>query len=162
MSSMQLDAECQVNYVKLGSMTDRLDDMYGALGVASVKVAVVGEAWWEPAIGLPLFRISHSAIYIRDNYDFNGLQFLGIWTNDRVLTKAEQVSVVTGDPEHSPLSVAIETEEFAQVWNHGFRRYREQSKARDPKGIGRDGDFVIYSNPHWICDGTLLNLGGFW
>lgn len=72
---------------------DVLDEMYGALGSASLKVGVVGEAFTEvnPITKhvRHLFHAEKVGFYIRDHYDFNGLQYLGTWTEDRVLTQVE-------------------------------------------------------------------------
>jgi len=81
-----------VNFTVFGGSRDVLDEMYGALG-ASLKVGVVGEAFTEvnPITKhvRHLFHAEKVGFYIRDHYDFNGLQYLGTWTEDRVLTQVE-------------------------------------------------------------------------
>ncbi len=47
MSALQMDAFSQVNFVKFGAVWSSLDDMYGALGNAVLKVGVVGGAFTE-------------------------------------------------------------------------------------------------------------------
>lgn len=44
MSAREMDATSQVNIAKFGEAWDALDDMYGALGKATVKMGVVGRA----------------------------------------------------------------------------------------------------------------------
>lgn len=68
----EIDETCQVNMVTLGTMGDTLDDMYGALGVATVKIGVVGEAMLDTITGRQIFTVQKVGIYIRDYYDFNG------------------------------------------------------------------------------------------
>ena len=78
LTARQLEQYCQINFASLGTkLKDTIDDMFGALGVASVKVAVVGEAK-RSSEGKCEFHVSHRGFYIRDHYDFNGSQPLGI------------------------------------------------------------------------------------
>jgi len=152
MSALQMDASSQINVAPLGETWDVLDDMYGALGKATVKVGVVGQAFCEEHPETKqaryLFRVEQLGFYIRDNYDFNGLQYLGTWTEDRVLTKTETVLTMTA---HGQVIIRLKDGPFAAVTNGDFREYRNK--------IGKGGDFVIYSDVLWKKVGHIIDLG---
>jgi hypothetical protein len=151
-SARQMDASSQVNVAPLGELWDVLDDMYGALGKATVKVGVVGHAYTEEdsinGHTRYLFRVKHLGFYIRDHYDFNGLQYLGTWTEDRVLTKAETVFTMTA---HGQVIVRLKDGPFAAVTNGDFREYRDKK--------GKGGDFIIYSDVLWKNVDQIIDLG---
>jgi hypothetical protein len=88
--------------------------------------------------------------YIRDHYDFNGLQYLGTWTEDRVLTKAETAFTLS---LHGQLVLRLKEGPFAAVTNGDFRDYRDK--------IGKGGDFIIYSDVLWKKSGQVIDLGGW-
>lgn len=152
-SAKEMDATSQVNYVRLGSTQDTLDDMYGALGVATMKVGVVGRTFSkenpETRESKNYFRVEYAGFYIRDHYDFNGLQFLGIWAEDRVLTKKDMVrsAVPSGQSIYN-----WTTDEFALITNSDFRKYRNK--------IGMGGDFILYSDILWKTFDKVIALDG--
>ena len=152
MSAREMDAISQVNFVRFGESLDTLDDMYGALGKATLKVGVAGTAYSlvDAETGKPrhFFKVRYLGYYIRDNYDFNGPQYLGTWTADRVLTKAETIISLT--PSEQSI-VHIGTEPFAAINNPDFRRYRDKT--------GKGGDFVIYSDILWRKHEHIIKLG---
>ncbi|WP_221033476.1 DUF6402 family protein, partial [Pseudomonas amygdali] len=86
--------------------------------------------------------------YIRDHYDFSGLQYLGTWTEDRVLTKAETAIALT--PQGN-LVIRLKDGPFAAVTNSHFRNYRGDT--------GQGGDFFIYSNILWKKSDQIIKLG---
>lgn len=142
LSAREMDASSQVNFVKLGSTQDPLDDMYGALGVATLKIGVTGRTLTtkdsKTQVIKNYFKVENIGFYIRDNYDFNGLQFLGIWANDRVLTKTEMARAAVPS---GPSIYKWATDEFAMITNNDFRKYREK--------VLMGGDYVIYSDILW-------------
>ncbi|MDR0279101.1 MAG: DUF6402 family protein [Paucimonas sp.] len=152
MNSLQMDSISQVNIAEFGESSDTLDDLYGALGRATLKVGVVGIAYSEKdtATGVyyHYFRTSHIGFYIRDNYDFNGPQYLGTWTKNRVLTKAETILSLT--PAGQSI-IHIGSEPFAAISNPDFRAYRKKT--------GMGGDFVIYSDVMWRKHERIISLG---
>ena len=154
MSSLQMDVVSQVNFIRFGSAWHSLDDMYGALGNAVLKVGVVGEAFTEvnPVTKQlrHLFHVEKVGFYIRDHYDFNGLQYLGTWTEDRVLTKAETAFTLS---LHGQLVLRLKEGPFAAVTNGDFRDYRDKT--------GKGGDFIIYSDVLWKKSGQVIDLGGW-
>ena len=141
-SAREMDAFSQLNFTTFGSTEDPLDDMYGALGEATLKVGVVGQTFTrQNSVTGKIrnyFKVEHAGFYIRDNYDFNGIQFLGIWTEDKVLTRSEMLRAAT------PSGQSIykwATDEFALVRNGHFRGYRAKTRM--------GGDYVIYSDILW-------------
>jgi len=75
----------KINRVSFGSPIDTLDDLYGSIGRADLHVAVDGLAFFES--GIRKFKTRYIGFYIKDYYDFNKQQFLGVWTKDCVLSK---------------------------------------------------------------------------
>jgi len=152
MSAIQMDAVSQVNIADLGDTLDTLDDMYGALGKATVKVGVVGTAYSEldPVTNRArhYFKVAYLGFYIRDNYDFNGSQYLGTWTENRVLSKSETILSLT--PSGQSI-IHFGQEPFAAVSNPDFRNYRSKT--------GKGGDFVIYSDVLWRRHEQVIDLG---
>lgn len=145
-SAVDLDRTCQSNYERFGEKFDTMDDLYGALGSATLKVALVGEASRDAQNGKVSLRVTHAGFYIRDTYDFNGPQTLGTWTKDGVLNKKQILAnaLVNGltfqwgiPPGH--------------VSNADFEQYRIET------GLG--GDFVIYSDVYWERTDFVLDLG---
>lgn len=130
-----LDATCQTNFVQVGALLDTIDDFYGAMGKASIKVAVVGRIAQTSAKS-HVFNVDALGLYLRDTYDFNGSQPLGVWSKDRCLSKAEMVVHYT-----SPI-IAL-TDGFESVSNADFREWRTKT--------GRGGDYVIYSDVDWVA-----------
>lgn len=154
MAALQMEAVSQVNFAVFGSAWDILDDMYGALGSASLKIGVVGEAFTEvnPETNKVrvFFHVAHMGFYIRDHYDFNGLQYLGTWTEDRVLTKAETAFTLS---LHGQVVLRLKEGPFAAVTNGDFRDYRDMT--------GKGGDFIIYSDVLWKKSGQIIDLGNW-
>ncbi|MDU9393382.1 DUF6402 family protein [Pseudomonas sp. zfem002] len=151
-SAREIDASSQINFVTLGTNTDTLDDMYGALGIATLKIGVAGRTFSKIAPDTQklrnYFQVEHIGFYIRDHYDFNGPQFLGIWTANRVLSKKEMLrsSLPSGQSIYK-----WATDEFALIQNSDFRNYREQ--------IGMGGDYVLYSDVLWKKVDKIIDLG---
>ncbi|MFD2644551.1 DUF6402 family protein [Pseudomonas japonica] len=151
-SAREIDTFSQVNFAELGDLLDTLDDMYGALGQATVKVGVVGRTFSKEDPFTKIirnhFRIEYLGFYIRDNYDFNGPQFLGIWALDRVMKKSE-TPVATLASMGSLFSAG--ENQIALVTNGDFRNYRGKT--------GMGGDFVIYSDVLWKKVDQVIDLG---
>ncbi|RMN25090.1 hypothetical protein ALQ62_03577 [Pseudomonas coronafaciens pv. zizaniae] len=152
MKASQIDTISQINFAEFGSAWNRLDDMYGSLGRATLKVGVSGKTFIKES---PItheahnfFQVENLGFYIRDHYDFNGLQYLGTWTEDRILTKIE--SIVTLTPQGN-LVVRLKDGPFAAITNTHFRKYREKT--------GSGGDFIIYSDVHWKISQKIIDLG---
>lgn len=152
MTALQMDSVSQLNFVKFGNVWDVLDDMYGALGKATLKVGVVGSAFSKidslTKERHECFHIDQIGFYIRDHYDFNGFQYLGAWTEDHALTKAE--TVISKTPQGN-LVIRLKDGPFAAIYNSDFREYRSE--------MGKGGDFVIYSDILWKKIDRTIDLG---
>ncbi|HVI55213.1 MAG TPA: DUF6402 family protein [Luteibacter sp.] len=145
-SAIQLDRTCQSNFEAFGDEWDTMDDLYGSLGMATVKVALIGEARRDAGTGRLSLQVSHAGFYIRDTYDFNDFQYLGTWTKNGVLSKAQMVMNTALDG----MAFRWGGEPIGNVFNHDFDTYRCVT------GFG--GDFVIYSDVHWEPANLLLQL----
>jgi hypothetical protein len=146
MSAVQLDDMCQVNFVSFGGPFDTLDDMYGALGKAAMKMAFVGRATIDPSTRRQRFVITDIAFYLRDTYDFNGEQPLGTWSEFGVLNKTESLANILLDG----LGFSWHGEPIGTIDNAAFRRYRAQT--------GWGGDFILYSNVLWKKVDLVIDL----
>ncbi|UTA52742.1 DUF6402 family protein [Lysobacter soli] len=147
MSAKQMEKKCQVNFVELGGVTDTLDDMYGALGEATLKVGIVGTGSSDG--GQHRFHVDYLGFYLVDTYDFNGHQYLGTWTDKRVLTKGETLGAGTYIGRR--IYKARDDSPIAFITNGDFRDYRATS--------GRGGDFLVISDIKWERSGVTIDLG---
>jgi hypothetical protein len=143
-----IDSCYQVNIAKVGSLWDPLDDFYGAVGAGLLKVAISGMVTNGPRS----FTIDVDAlgVYLRDTYDFNGDQFLGVWSANGI--DGNIMNEFVGRDFGTFPEIAIQADksspripswrtnpnpEYA-VSNASFRRYRDLT--------GYGGDFVNVSN----------------
>ena len=145
-AAIELEQTCQSNFEPFGDTFDTMDDLFGGLGSATLKVALIGEARRNPPTGKLALQVTDAGFYIRDTYDFNDFQYLGTWTKNGVLSKAEMVINTALDG----LVFRWGGEPIGNVFNHDFDRYRCTT------GFG--GDFVIYSDVHWEPANMLLEL----
>jgi len=152
MPAYQLDYLCQMNMRPLGSIWDTLDDFYGAIFKATLKVAVVGKAYRKllgADRGKDFFRIDALGFYLRDTYDFNadwfedGFMGLGVWSKERCLSKAEMAEYklhsVSGPT--SLIKRHLRFPHFVKVQNRDFRRWQ--------KAHNSGGDFFVFSDVLW-------------
>ncbi|MBB3211471.1 hypothetical protein FHW67_000719 [Herbaspirillum sp. Sphag1AN] len=152
MSAYQLDYICQMNMWPFGSIWDTLDDFYGAIFRATLKVAVVGNAYRKlhgADQGKDFFKIDALGFYIRDTYDFNanwfedGFMGLGVWSKERCLSKAEmaEFKVHSASGPASLIKRHLRFPHFVQVQNRDFRRWQLAHNA--------GGDFFVFSDVVW-------------
>lgn len=105
------------------SETDDLDDLFCALGNFSFFVAIKGSAT------AAAINITHIAVYVRDDYEFD----------DKGFVQKKIMSQVLGYWNHKTLKVSkLPGPDFSYVSNSDFRSYR--------KGTGTGGDFLIFSD----------------
>ena len=149
MSAKAMNDTCQINVAPMGEKTDTLDEMYGALGIANLKVGIVGVALNEN--GRRYFRVDYLGFFILDTYDFNGPQYLGTWTDKRVLTKAE--TIAAGTYAARRIYEARDDSPLGLVTNGDFREYRART--------GRGGDFFVVSDIQWERIGEAVELGSY-
>jgi hypothetical protein len=149
MSARALDQLCQTNFQSFGSLNDTIDELYGAIGKASLKVAVVGKVAMIEKKKF-VFNVEKLGVYLRDTYEFNDegwiSQPLGVWSKKRCLSKAETAAYYaergarTSQPALRVLPAIYA--DFEPVSNGDFTDWRSKS--------GRGGDFVIYSDVSWV------------
>lgn len=145
-SAVHLERTCQSNFQSFGGTLDTIDDLYGGLGMATLKVALIGEAIRDSRTGRLSLQVTHAGFYIRDTYDFRDFQYLGIWTKNGVLSKAQMLMNAASDS----LTFGAGGEPIGNVFNHHFESYRRLT------GFG--GDFVLYSDVYWERVNLLLDL----
>jgi hypothetical protein len=136
-TAVELENSCQSNSLVFGKKIEHLDDMHGSIGVGTLKVALIGEATRKVGTRGIFLNVTHAGFYIRDNYDFNGFQYLGAWTKNRILTGAQTgMNFPRRDMAHRGAPV-----QARHVFNRDFETYR--------KVTGYGGDYVIYSDVLW-------------
>jgi hypothetical protein len=110
----------------LQKLTDPIDDLYVSLGAFTIHAAAGGRV--VPIKNAQVGRPTHDVIidrigcYIRDVYDFNGDQTLGLWNSF--------------GPHSRPAPGLVHVE------NSGFRQWRNR--------FSRGGDFIILSDVWWV------------
>lgn len=85
------------------------------------------------------FVVTDLGIYLRDVYEFNGFQPLGIWTKKRTYGKAKIKSMF--DQSLAEIAIQYIQEPFCAVFNSDFRAYR--------KKYDKGEDFFIFSDVAW-------------
>lgn len=144
-STPVVDSRYQVNIAPVESgVNDTIDEWYGAMGAALLKVAVAGQVTHRVAgrIGISVDEIG---IYLRDTYDFNDnalfSQPLGAWSRTGV-SKAIAAQSIAIDQAYGAAPAAAGATEAPgtryNVRNDDFREYRDRHR--------KGGDFVIFSN----------------
>ena len=144
-----LEALCQTNFVPFGNTNDTIDELYGAIGKGTFKVAVVGKIVLTPA-KTHVFNVDALGVYFRDTYDFidDGWisQPLGVWSKSRCLSKAEMAAYYLDEANWAvnPLLRLIPSifNGFEAVSNSDVNTWRKTSS--------KGGDFVIYSDVSWV------------
>jgi hypothetical protein len=136
-----LDNTCQVNVQRIGQLSDPMDDFYGAMGEASLKVAVSGIVT-PTDVGKTSIEIDEMGFYLRDSYDFSDDTFisqpLGFWSFygvERSLRLASDVPIAGQWVRDD--AAKIRSQAYL-VQNKHFRQFRDQH--------GRGGDFMIVSD----------------
>lgn len=134
-----LDKTCQVNLVEVGSLSDPLDDFYGAMGKAGLKLAVSGQVT-PRSNGKSQIAIDELAVYLRDTYDFNDDWFsqpLGYWGFSGVQLGVQLRWDIEIDEKYIEAG-AVPAGRLYAVQNDDFQRYRDKYR--------RGGDFIIFSS----------------
>ncbi|AVS79076.1 hypothetical protein C8244_17525 [Paracidovorax avenae] len=143
-----LDDTCQVNFLDVGRLGDPLDDFYGAMGEATLKIAVSGLV--TPAgprgSGKVSIAIDELAFYLRDSYDFNDDSFLsqplGFWGPRGLERSPRSAMDIPLDEQWIYADADDESRQSYLVQNRHFRQWRALH--------GRGGDFMIVSDVHRV------------
>jgi hypothetical protein len=148
MNARTLERTCQTNFIQLGSLSDTIDEFYGAIGKASFKVAAIGTV----AIGANkqhVFNVDKLGVYLRDTYDFNGFQPLGVWSKDRCLSKVESAAYYADEVNKLNPNTWPGRAIFGSPFD-GFESFSNATARSWRDTSGKGGDFVIYSDVVWL------------
>jgi hypothetical protein len=155
--ALDLDMVCQVNSRGIGAYADTFDNLFGAIFKATLKLAVVGTAHYDTARRRNYFKVEQIGIYLRDTYDFNadwrdGLIGLGVWSQDRLLSKNELLeyqslqracfakNIILSPP--ACMLLYNKYQGFSPVMNKDFRDWQDKH--------GTGGDFFVFSDVKWM------------
>ncbi|ABM31588.1 DUF6402 family protein [Paracidovorax citrulli] len=140
-----LDTTCQVNILQIGRFSDPMDDFYGAMGEATLKVAVSGLVT-SKGTGKTAIAIDELAFYLRDSYDFNDdsliSQPLGFWGPDGVKRFLPSALDIPMSEQWMFADAAEAARQNYLVQNRHFREWRAL--------YGRGGDFMVVSDVHRV------------
>lgn len=147
-------------------------DLTGALAnfniyVAIGNVEISGEKYFRYEKPSNLYclnavaKITHVFVYVKDNYSFNGEQYLGHWNKSGVIVAPGTWLTGSGSPKHeSDIDVWVkavnkpvdtrksffgkfkESDVYFPVFNADYNRWRKKHH--------RGGDFMVYSKPVYL------------
>jgi len=133
----ELHANWQFQYTEVGYELGAVDDLYGSLGNFALYAAIQKAHLYEED-GQSYLRVTEIAIYMRDTFDFIGVQYLGHWDYGGM-----GINVIGGAfnmrewqwrlPAWNPKLGIVEA-----FGNQDFREYRE--------ACGKGGDLLLFSD----------------
>ncbi|HID4044945.1 hypothetical protein B5M10_10130 [Pluralibacter gergoviae] len=138
----ELEDTAQVNMTLIGSKTDTVNEWYGAIGNANLKICVRGHV--ENRNKETFFNVESVGYYLKDTYDFIDDGYpepLGIWSKDRVLSKAESSIYISSYLSGFWGSLARQFSGFVPVFNADFRKWQKKHNS--------GGDFIVFSDIYW-------------
>ncbi|GKS93217.1 DUF6402 family protein [Acidovorax sp. SUPP2825] len=146
LSAKELDDSCQVNFLLFGKMGDPMDDFYGAMGEAQIKIAVSGIVT-PSADGKASIEIDELGFYLRDAYDFqDGNNFisqpLGCWGFNGVECDTSFRGGINIEEEIADIPPASAAGRKYLVQNSDFQKWRSKNQ--------RGGDFMVLSDVHRV------------
>ncbi|PSU84701.1 hypothetical protein C0W35_22605 [Photobacterium kishitanii] len=140
---LEIDATAQVNIKKVGGFFDTIDDWYGAIGNATLKVAVSG--FTTTFNNSPYFIVEEVGFYLKDTYDFLSdkkwtgwgmSEPLGIWSKSGVLDKSKSSIYISSYTQGLFGSLAREFSGYVPVENDDFRAWQEKHNS--------GGDYIVF------------------
>ena len=146
---LEIDATSQVNIRTIGSLLDTIDDWYGAIGNATLKLAVSG--FTTTFDNEPYFIVEKIGFYLKDTYDFLsdskwtkfGLsEPLGIWSKSGTLDKAKASIYISSYTQGLFGLLAREFSGYVPVNNDDFREWQEKHNS--------GGDYIVFSDIIWM------------
>ncbi|HHW3967013.1 DUF6402 family protein [Klebsiella pneumoniae] len=138
----ELEDTAQVNMTLIGSKTDTVNEWYGAIGNANLKVCVRGHV--ENLKDESFFNVESVGYYLKDTYDFIDDGYpepLGIWSKDRILSKAESSIYISSYLSEFWGQLARQFSGFVPVFNADFLKWQKKHNS--------GGDFIIFSDVYW-------------
>lgn len=146
---LDLGATSQVNIISVGVFFDTVDDWYGAIGNATLKIAVSG--FTTTFDGEPYFIVESVGFYLKDTYDFLSdekwtkfslSELLGIWSQSGVLDKAKSVLYIDSYTKGAFGYLARNFSVYVPVSNDDFRLWQKKHNT--------GGDFIVFSDVLWL------------
>lgn len=143
-----LDATAQVNFMRIGSKTDTINDWYGAMGNCNLKVCLKG--YTSTLSGKHILKVDSLGFYLKDTYDFlddNKLgldipELLGVWGKKGILTKAETAVYMSSYTSGFFGRLARHYSGFVPVFNADFKEWQKKHHS--------GGDFIVFSDVLWL------------
>ncbi|AVS75835.1 DUF6402 family protein [Paracidovorax cattleyae] len=142
----ELDDSCQVNFLLFGKMGDPMDDFYGAMGEAQIKIAVSGIVTSTENKKASI-EVDELGFYLRDSYDFqDGNNFisqpLGCWGFNGVECNTSLRGGINIEDEIADISPDTAAERKYLVQNSDFQKWRTKNQ--------HGGDFMVLSDVHRV------------
>ena len=146
---MDIDATAQVNFKPIGDLLDTINDWYGAIGNANLKVAVSG--FTTTFDNEPYFIVEKMGFYLKDTYDFLsdskwtkfGLsEPLGIRSKSGTLDKAKASIYINSYSQGLFGFLARKFSGYVPVENDDFRSWQKKHN------LG--GDYIVFSDVFWM------------
>lgn len=139
LSAIELEEKSQFNFIRIGNtnlekLTDDLDDVYGALGNFTIKIAATRFRTINNYKGFAKIEIDEIGLYVRDTYDFindDDDQFLGYWNDSGAHKHYTSVKLD---------SIFYDNKVYLKTTNNSFNAYREIT--------GKGGDYIVFSTVH--------------
>jgi hypothetical protein len=137
--AIELEYTSQFNFIPMSAdlwsqATDDLDDVYGALGAFSLKVAATNIRTYRSHAGFPAIEIDELGLYVRDTFEFTNTgkdQPLGYWSKKGVLRPG--LYNYLRDPDY----IDSDDVRYFKVTNNSYNDYRKKWK--------KGGDFMVFS-----------------
>jgi hypothetical protein len=137
--AIELEYTSQFNFLPMSAdlwsqATDKMDDVYGALGAFSLKIAATAIRTHFRHPGFPALEIDELGFYVRDTFEFANTgkdQPLGYWSKKGVL-KPGLYNYVT-----NPDYIDEDDVRYFRVTNNSYNAYR--------KKWGKGADFMVFS-----------------
>ena len=141
----EIDAFTVVNSTKIGDYLwgfgETIDDYFGAIGKANLKVAPQG--YQDKFQGKDVFITEAIGFYIKDSYDFLGNEFLGIWNKKGILSKKQALLYMDAyELKKWKLLYDMKMQWTVPVYNKDFREWQRIRNT----GI----DFIVFSDILWM------------
>jgi len=139
-----LDSTAQINFKRIGSKLDTVNEWYGAMGNTTLKICVRGYTSKENMKNQ--FNVESIGYYLKDTYDFvdDGTisEPLGVWSKDRILDKKESAIYMSSYMSGFFGELVRTYSGFVPVFNKDFRAWQRKHKT--------GGDFIILSDILWM------------
>lgn len=156
--TLELEATAQVNRLKVGDYLDDLNDWYGAIGNATLKIVVRGQTQVKND-GSSIFLVEKYGYYIKDTYDFlsarkwsfwGGSEPLGIWSKNGALNKVESAIYFESYSLLHYGYLARKFSGYVPVFNSDFRKWQDKHNS--------GGDFFVFSDVYWVTAPREQNI----